>query len=72
MNAHRHTLDDLDPVARGILRRQQGKRAAGARTDAVDRAAVFHAAAVNIRLNVYRLANAHLVQLGFLEVGVDP
>ena len=37
MNAHRYPLDDLDPVAGGVLCRQQGKGTAGARTEANQR-----------------------------------
>src|SRR5436190_17572479 len=34
---HRHALDNLDPVARCVLRRQHRKFSAGRRTDAGDR-----------------------------------
>ncbi|MNZ47321.1 hypothetical protein D3C78_650360 [compost metagenome] len=72
MDAHRHPLDDLDPVAGSVLRRQQGEGAAGTGAEAVDGAAVLDVAAVQVGNNIHRLANAHVAQLGFLEVGVDP
>ncbi|MOA38594.1 hypothetical protein D3C78_1602920 [compost metagenome] len=54
------------------MRWQQGKRTAGPGAEAVDGAAVFDAAAVQVCLDLHRLADAHVTQLGFLEVGVDP
>ena len=72
MDTHRYTLHDLDPVTRRILRGQQGECAASTGTNAVDGAAVFHAAAIDIRFNIHRLTDAHFMQLGFLEVGINP
>ncbi|MNN68853.1 hypothetical protein D3C81_1845920 [compost metagenome] len=72
VDSHRYALHDLDPVAGGVLRRQQGKGAAGTGAEAVDGAAVLDAAAVQVGFDLDRLANAHIAQLGFLEVGVDP
>jgi hypothetical protein len=71
-NADGHALNDLDPVACRVLRRQQREHAACACTQANHLAVIFDAAAVNIRRNVYRLTNADMAQLIFLEVRVDP
>ena len=72
LDAHRHALHDLDPVAAGVLRRQQRERAAGAEAEAGDLAVVFDIAAVEVGMHFDRLADAHLGQLGFLEVGFHP
>src|SRR5690606_18214252 len=72
LDPHRHALHDLDPVARGVLRRQQRERAAGAEAEAGDLALVADAAAVQVGPDLDRLADAHAPQLGFLEVGLYP
>ena len=69
---HRHALHDLDPVAGRVLRRQQGERRAGAGAEAFDRAVVRDLLAVDVGLELGRLADAQVAQLAFLEVGVDP
>jgi hypothetical protein len=71
-NAHRHALDDLDPVAAGILRRQQGKGIAGARTQSHHLAVIGDAATIDVGCHRRRLADAHVGQLHFLEIGVHP
>ena len=71
-NAHRHALHDLDPVAGGVLRRQQRKGAAAAGGDADQVAVIRDAAAVQIGAHGHRLAGAHALELHFLEVGIDP
>ena len=71
-DAHRHALDDLDPVAGGILRRQQREGAARARAQALDMAVIGDTAAIDIGGDGHRLADAHVLQLHFLEIGVDP
>jgi hypothetical protein len=71
-DAHRHPLHHLDPVAGGVLRRQQRERRAGADAEAGDRALVFDLLAVDVGGQLHRLADADLAQLHFLEVGVDP
>src|SRR5690606_9546391 len=48
-DAHRHALHDLDPVTGGVLRGQQGERAAGAGVQADHRAVVDDRAAVHVR-----------------------
>ena len=72
LDAHRHALHHLDPVAGGVLRRQQRKGRAGAGTDAGDAAAIFDLAAVGVGVQRHRLADAHAAQLHFLEIGLDP
>ena len=64
-DAHRHALHDLDPVAAGVLRRQQRKRPAGAGTEADDLAAVLDAAAPDIGRQRHRLADAQARELAF-------
>ncbi|KAG1388314.1 hypothetical protein G6F59_016012 [Rhizopus arrhizus] len=71
-DAHRHALHDLDPVAAGVLRRQQRERRAGAQAQALDAALVLHVTGVQVGLQLHFLAQAHVAQLGFLEVGLDP
>ena len=71
-DAHRHALDNFDPVAAGVLRRQQRKRRAGARAQAGDGAVKHHFAAVHIGLQRGALADAQIFQLAFFEVGIDP
>ena len=71
-NAHRHALHDLDPVAGGILRRQQRKRRARAHAETCNRAFVFNLLAVQVSHQRHRLANPDVAQLDFLEVGIDP
>jgi hypothetical protein len=50
-NAHRHTLHDLDPVAGGILGRQQRERRTGTETEPRDRAVVLDTPAVQVGLS---------------------
>ena len=65
-------LDDLDEVARGVLRRQQGQGLAGPHGEAGDPAFELQPAAVHINLAACPLADAEVGQLRFLEIGVDP
>jgi hypothetical protein len=69
---HRHALHHLDPVAAGVLRRQQREGAAGAGRQAHHLAVEDHLAAVDVGLDGGRLADADVAQFRFLEVGVDP
>jgi hypothetical protein len=71
-DAHRHALHHLDPVAGGVLRRQQRESGTGAGAHAGHGALVFDLAAVHVGHQLHRLADAELAQLHFLEVGVDP
>ena len=72
LDAHRQPLDDLDEVARGVLRRQQGQGLPGAHREAGDAALELVPAAVHVHLELDALADAQVGQLRFLEVGVDP
>ena len=68
---HRQALHHLDPVARGVLRRQDRELRAGRRADALDHGLPGH---VGIGVEHHRglLADPHVGQLGLLEVGLDP
>jgi hypothetical protein len=68
---HRHPLDDLDPVAGGILGRQQREAGTGAGADRVHHAAEPLAReAVDFDLRLH--AGPHARQLRLLEVGEHP
>ena len=69
---HRQALHDLDPVARGILRRQQRERRAGAGRQADDMAVEHHVTAIQVGDQRGRLSEAQVAQLAFLEVRVQP
>src|SRR5262245_4121290 len=71
LNAHRHALHHLDPVAGGVLRRDGGEGRAGAAGEAGDGAVVDHLLAVAAGGDLDPLADAHLVELACLEVGGD-
>ncbi len=71
-NAHRHPLHHLDPVAGGVLRRQQGERAARARREAEHLAVIEDLVAVHVRCHGRGLSDADVPEFGFLEVGLDP
>ena len=47
-DAHRQALHDFDPVARGVLRRQHRKRAAGACREAEHLAVIAHVRPVHV------------------------
>src|SRR5512135_1405259 len=70
LDAHRHALGDLHPVAGGVLRRQQREGSAGAAADAFYRAFEM-LARVHVDLDVHVLAGMDAGQLGLLVVGVD-
>ena len=72
VDAHGQTLDDLDEIARRVLRREKRQRRAGADGEAGDAALELLVAAVHVDFDVDRLADPQLGELGFLEVGVDP
>ncbi len=61
---------DLDPVAGGVLRRQHRELRSGPGTDRRD-ATLEHEAGVGVEADFGRLADAHVVEVGFLEVGFD-
>ena len=70
-NLDRHTLDDLDEVARCILRWQQAERRAAARLDRVDMT-LENPARVGVDLDVHRGSRLHVVQFRFFEVRCNP
>src|SRR5262245_24498413 len=59
LDAHRHALHDLDPVAGRVLRRDRRERRACAASEAGHGAVIGHRAAVQIGLHLDRLADAH-------------
>src|SRR5580704_7383702 len=67
-NAHRHALYDLDPVTRGVLRRQQCERVAAAGGDANHVAVIGHIATVKVGMHGHRLSRAHALDLHFFEI----
>jgi hypothetical protein len=69
--AHRHALHYLHPVAAGVLRRQHRELAAGGRADALHRGVPHHA---GIAVHAHRglLADAHVREVGFLQVRLHP
>ena len=71
-NAYWNALDHLDPVAGGILRRQQREGRAGTGAKTGNLAVVCDLAAVDIGNELDRLTDAHRRELRLLEVGVDP
>src|SRR5579864_2183807 len=70
-NAHRHALNDLGEVARGVFRRDHTEYRTGARRQALDMA-VEGFARQHIGDDRRRLTRYHVRELVFLEVGVDP
>src|SRR5512135_957345 len=70
LDADRHALGDLHPVAGGILWWQQREGGAGAAGDALHRAFEM-LARVHVDLDVHVLAGVDADQFGFLIVGVD-
>src|SRR3546814_9094894 len=70
-DAHRQALDDLHPIARRILRRDQRKGGAGAAGDADDLAVIDDVAAIIVRRQFDGLADTDLAELAILVIGVD-
>src|SRR5258705_2252472 len=71
-DAHRPALHDLDPVAAGVLRREERESATGAGAEADHLAVILELVAVEVRGERHGLAHAHLLELAFLEVRIDP
>ena len=69
-NFDRHALHDLDPVAGRIFRRQQRERRAGAHADRID-VALIGVAGINVGDDLRLLADAHVGELGLLEIRHD-
>src|SRR5262245_2278652 len=68
LDAHRHALDDLDPVSRRVLRRDQRERRAGAAGETSHTAVEHHIGAVEVGNELHLLPDAHLAKLHLLEV----
>src|ERR1700730_3314561 len=70
-DAHRNALHHLDPVAAGILGRQQREARRRSRADAVDGAGPS-LARISVDLDRHLLAGPDIGQFGFLWTGLDP
>src|SRR3546814_3885696 len=66
-DAHRQALDDFHPVARRILRWDQREGGAGAAGDADHLAAIDDVAAIIVRGQLDRLADADIAELARSE-----
>ena len=71
-DAYRQALHDLDPVAGGVLRRQQREGIAGAGRKACDVAMKHDAGAISVGGDRHRLADTDIGKLYFLEIRIDP
>ena len=71
LEAYRQTLDDLDPVAGGVLRRQDREIRSGARTHADDMR-LEGAIRKSVDVDCRRLTRTHVGQAGFAEIRLDP
>jgi hypothetical protein len=72
LNPDRQPLDDLDVVARGILRRQQCERRSGPHGEAREPAFEHLSVAVHVDIEIGSLTDAQVAQLRLLEIGIDP
>ena len=70
-DADRQALHHLDPVAGGVLRRDGRKSCPRACGKAFHHALITNRTAIKIGIKLDLLADPHLAQLDFLEVGVD-
>src|SRR5262245_7439520 len=66
--AHRYALNDLDPVAAGVLRREKRELLRRRRADALDRAMPFEVG-IGVHGNRDGLAWADISQLRLLRIG---
>src|SRR6516164_10573319 len=69
--AHRQALDDLDPIARRILGRQNREIRSGARTHADDMR-LERATRISIHVDRRLLTWTHVGQASFAEIRLDP
>src|SRR6266404_6840189 len=72
LNSHGYPLHHLDPVTRGVLRRQQREGRACPGGHAFHVSVIDEGAAVQIAAHFGRLTDAQMPQLYFLEVCVHP
>ena len=70
-DAQGHALHHLDPVAGGVLRRQDRELRAGAGADR-DHVALEGVVGEAVDVERRRLADAQIGDVGFLRIGVDP
>src|SRR3990167_6876704 len=70
-NADRHALDHLDPIAGGVLRRENREFRTRAGSDGFVVSLQLQSG-IGVYLDLGRLAGTHVVQVGFLEVRVHP
>src|SRR6185369_3598221 len=71
LDADGQALNDLDPVAGRVLRRDQREGRTGAAGESGDLAMVDKIVAVEVGDEFDALARTDLLELAFLEVGVD-
>ena len=69
---HGYALHDLDPIARGVLSRQQRKSRARPRSKTGHGAMVMDAVTVQVGCQGYGLTDTHAGKLWLLEVGIHP
>jgi len=70
-DAHRHALHHLDPIAGGVLRRQDRELRAGAGADRNDRA-LEGVVGEAVDRDGHLLPDAQIGDVGFLRIGLDP
>src|ERR1700733_8187802 len=71
LEAYRQTLDDLDPIAGRVLRRQDREIRSGARTHADDMG-LEGAIRISVDVEDRLLARTHVGQADFSEIRLDP
>ena len=71
LKAYRQTLDDLDPIAGRVLRRQDREIRSGARTHADDMR-LEGAIRISVDVDGCLLTRTHVGQAGFAEIRLDP
>src|SRR5580692_12411351 len=72
LDPDRQPLNDLDEVAGGILRRQQGERRSGPHRKPGDPTAEYLSVAIHVAIDIGSLTDAQVAQLRLLEIGIDP
>ena len=72
LDSDRQPLDDLDEVARGILRRQQCERRSGPDREPSDPTVEYLFVAIHVDIEVGSLTDPQVAQLRLLEISIDP
>src|SRR6185312_4354958 len=70
-DAHGKTLHHLDPIAGGVLRRDQREGRAGAAAQTHDMTVEDDIGPIKVGRQRHVLTRAHAFELAFLEIGVD-